>query len=1373
MCALVLNIRRAHGSDPTQLLQQALDAFEEALTGEEKQQYHSNQSVPGVLNVIQFVANVDAQNNSTERRCVAPRLLTFLEAMQQFSGVVDTFVSSNPPIAALVWGGVKTAIMTANNMASYFEEVTRTIMFIGKICPTFQEFGKLYPGCLNLQSALCEYYAIIIRLCTKIIIITRRPAFANYISSIVMPFASEFKPFLDELNESRKKIEQQILLASLKAEYDSQKLLEYESIESTKFRLVARDFYKQASKQHDQIDQYQIDAKARDIARIRCQIRGNLSTINSAKPWKQALRQRIPTTAEWILQEPVFHKWRDGPESSILWCSGTMGVGKTILVCNMIAQLHTALSAKRNEAVSYHVCCADMEDSLSARNIIGSLTRQLLDTQIEHALGIRLLALNKARQDFDTTDVTDFLLSNLDIDQKSFVMIDGINECNTETVREVVENIERLCQRRPGKFKILYSGRPGMEDELFRSTGAAIARFKISVTETKVASDMKIYIDTRLDNCLETKQLKLGDPKVILHIKRALQDGSSGMFLWTRLFIEELCTELSDKAILAALEHPPRGMAEIFDRKVRRMYKGRDKDQVLNLLQYCGVMKRPLVSSEYQELLSVSPDQKSLDRQNFPNDMKKLVSDSCGLLFMDEEESTIHYIHPSVKQHLFSQNGLAKFDMTWVDQRVGLLCMVYLDFINFKGDVSRRRQGWDTPVSPVQIGAISINHSRSTTSQAAQKLLSHYPKLQHLSSGEIERKAMDILRMNYLNFDEDKRIAFPFLPYATNSWFMHLIDISPSDDDRMWPLFCRCIEEDKIPAHRPWKQNKTSPSHKENIPEAVRWLLAHGHGGLLWYLSETQAPLFTIEVKQYILSHVARRDQHRFTNVIIRTGHNSPEILNHGLFCAALSGCHASTETLLAEGSDANTAVGGETALFAATRSGHLQVVKRLIAANADVNRKGIIKRDHIMCSQTPLQMAAAQGHLEIVDELITANADLNVPSNEATPLHLAAKLGHAQVVTRLLASDADVLSLDSLGKTPLQAAADSLHLDVVERLLGIHLDLCPQDAPIAFHAAVAGGSLALVERLIAVSVNVNASPEGGDGRSALQVAAAKGHTEIVERLIAANARLDWKGKIGMTALQIAAERLHIQVVDKIMAAQSKLNASDGVAALHAAAVRGHMGMLEKLIAGGVDVNVVLEDSDGRSALQAAAAEGHTKVVERLIAANAKLDWKGKIGMTALQIAAERSHIQVVDRIMAAQNTLSTDDGVAALHVAAAVGHIDMVKTLIAANFDVNAVAPEQRAALHEAAGRGHSEIVETLIAAGANVNMPIYNAGDTPLQAAVRGGHSEVVDMLIAANANVNAPPFGWDKKTALQAAFARGHSEIVDNLKHAGAKR
>ena len=62
-------------------------------------------------------------------------------------------------------------------------------------------------------------------------------------------------------------------------------------------------------------------------------------------------------------------------------------------------------------------------------------------------------------------------------------------------------------------------------------------------------------------------------------------------------------------------------------------------------------------------------------------------------------------------------------------------------------------------------------------------------------------------------------------------------------------------------------------------------------------------------------------------------------------------------------------------------------------------------------------------------------------------------------------------------------------------------------DGRMALQAAVEGGHLAVVERLLQQKADVNAAAAKSDGRTALQAAAEGGHLVVVERLRVAGAR--------------------------------------------------------------------------------------------------------------------------------------------------------------------------------------------------------------------------------------------------------------------------
>ena len=91
-------------------LARALHDFETILSDEDRSQLHS-QGLPDATAAINFTTVIDRQCSSRRSQCMGPRLITFLESIQQFSQVVDTFVSSHPEFAALVWGGVRFALL--------------------------------------------------------------------------------------------------------------------------------------------------------------------------------------------------------------------------------------------------------------------------------------------------------------------------------------------------------------------------------------------------------------------------------------------------------------------------------------------------------------------------------------------------------------------------------------------------------------------------------------------------------------------------------------------------------------------------------------------------------------------------------------------------------------------------------------------------------------------------------------------------------------------------------------------------------------------------------------------------------------------------------------------------------------------------------------------------------------------------------------------------------------------------------------------------------------------------------------------------------------------------------------------------------------
>ena len=116
--------------------------------------------------------------------------------------------------------------------------------------------------------------------------------------------------------------------------------------------------------------------------------------------------------------------------------------------------------------------------------------------------------------------------------------------------------------------------------------------------------------------------------------------------------------------------------------------------------------------------------------------------------------------------------------------------------------------------------------------------------------------------------------------------------------------------------------------------------------------------------------------------------------------------------------------------LYWACLNGHLDIVKILIEARADVNLSNCMLA-------TPLHAAATCGRVQIIDYLLKKGAKLNVVDIfNATPLIHAVRSGHLKAVEFLISRKADTTIVTVEGYTLMHTAALNGHHEIVAHLL-------------------------------------------------------------------------------------------------------------------------------------------------------------------------------------------------------------------------------------------------------------------------------------------------------------------------------------------------
>jgi ankyrin repeat protein len=187
---------------------------------------------------------------------------------------------------------------------------------------------------------------------------------------------------------------------------------------------------------------------------------------------------------------------------------------------------------------------------------------------------------------------------------------------------------------------------------------------------------------------------------------------------------------------------------------------------------------------------------------------------------------------------------------------------------------------------------------------------------------------------------------------------------------------------------------------------------------------------------------------------------------------------------------------------------------------------------------------------------------------------------------------------------------------------------------------------------------------------------------------------------------------------------------------LHAAAARGAVEDIERLVNAGADLNA--RDGNGRTPLHVAAFQGDGRTVQALLGAGADPSLLDKQRYDAVTIVAVRDDVSTLKALLvagaSAKLITSVYDGTA-LIAASHLGRDGIVRELIRAGAPLDHVNNLGWTALMEAVilgdgGRRHVETVRALVDAGADVSIA-DRQGVTPLQHARNRGYRDIVAVL------------------------------------------
>jgi hypothetical protein len=395
---------------------------------------------------------------------------------------------------------------------------------------------------------------------------------------------------------------------------------------------------------------------------------------SSYESYKNINPGRVLGTCLWLLEHPIFQKWKTSSCDDLLWLSADPGCGKSVLSRALIDE-------KLVGAEPVIICYFFFKDNEEQNNAATALCALLHQLLCQHDSLLQRYVVPAFRK------CGEFLKNDFEEMWRTFVAIatdpsvgdvvcilDALDECQAADRNKLIGHLEDFYRgsdhmsKREYKLKFLLTSRPYSEIELkFSKLLRRIPTIRLAGEDKseKISREIGIVMESKLKNIAENLELD-EDKQSSLHDR--LNQIPNRTYLWLHLILDEVESSLpqTEKKLRQVLDTLPRTVEEAYEKILHRC-KEHDARRILHIVL---AAQRPLTLSEIDVALEIQTDLASpslslteLDCEGAKK-RKKTIRKACGL-FISIVDSRVFLIHQTAREFLLQKGNEASGPRKW------------------------------------------------------------------------------------------------------------------------------------------------------------------------------------------------------------------------------------------------------------------------------------------------------------------------------------------------------------------------------------------------------------------------------------------------------------------------------------------------------------------------------------------------------------------------------------------------------------------------------------------------------------------------------------------------------------------------------------